>query len=34
MHGSSLAFLAHGLGAHEGTEMQTEDDFLQLLEQF
>ncbi len=29
-----LAFLAHGIGAHEGTEMETEDDFRKLLEQF
>lgn len=29
-----LAFLAHGLGAHEGTEMTTEDDFRTLLDQF
>lgn len=29
-----LAFLAHGLGAHEGTDMQTEDDFRALLEKF
>jgi DNA ligase (NAD+) len=29
-----LAFLAHGLGAHEGTEMNTEDDFRSLLEHF
>lgn len=29
-----LAFLAHGLGAHEGTDMETEDDFRALLAQF
>lgn len=29
-----LAFLAHGIGAHEGRHMETEDDFRQLLEQF
>lgn len=29
-----LAFLAHGLGAHEGTAMSTEDDFRALLEHF
>ena len=29
-----LAFLAHGLGAHEGTDMATEDDFRSLLDQF
>jgi DNA ligase (NAD+) len=29
-----LAFLAHGLGAREGVEMQSEDDFRQLLERF
>lgn len=29
-----LAFLAHGIGAHEGTDMTTEDDFRQLLQRF
>ncbi|MGC6566317.1 MAG: NAD-dependent DNA ligase LigA [Akkermansiaceae bacterium] len=29
-----LAFLAHGLGAHEGTEMSNEDHFRRLLDQF
>ncbi len=29
-----LAFLAHGLGANEGTSMETEDDFRQLLTRF
>ena len=29
-----LAFLAHGLGAREGAEMETEDDFRALLEKF
>ena len=29
-----LAFLAHGLGDHEGTDMQTEDNFRELLERF
>lgn len=29
-----LAFLAHGLGANEGSEMVTEDDFRALLEKF
>ncbi|MGB6221179.1 NAD-dependent DNA ligase LigA [Haloferula sp.] len=27
-----LAFLAHGIGAYEGPELRTEDDFTQLLE--
>lgn len=29
-----LAFLAHGLGANEGTDMANEDDFRKLLEKF
>jgi len=29
-----LAFLAHGLGAHEGTEISNEDHFRRLLDQF
>ncbi|MDB4422510.1 NAD-dependent DNA ligase LigA, partial [bacterium] len=29
-----LAFLAHGLGANEGANLDTEDDFRKLLEQF
>ena len=29
-----LAFLAHGIGAHEGTELENEDDFRQLLDRF
>lgn len=29
-----LAFLAHGIGAHEGTSMATEDDFRELLTRF
>ncbi|MDA7518262.1 NAD-dependent DNA ligase LigA, partial [bacterium] len=29
-----LAFLAHGLGANEGADMQNEDDFRKLLENF
>ncbi|MFC7335562.1 NAD-dependent DNA ligase LigA [Haloferula chungangensis] len=27
-----LAFLAHGIGAYDGPELETEDDFTQLLE--
>ena len=29
-----LAFLAHGLGAHEGIDLGNEDDFRKLLDQF
>jgi len=29
-----LAFLAHGLGAHEDTDIESEDDFRKLLDQF
>ena len=29
-----LAFLAHGIGAHEGTDFETEDDYRALLDQF
>jgi len=30
--GRPLAFLAHGIGAYEGPELETEDDFTDLLE--
>ena len=29
-----LAFLAHGLGANEGSDMESEDDFRKLLDKF